>query len=143
MGQLDSRTAPQKGVCLDRREIKFKIRLADKMQNGFDFKKLSNSKAAKDFQNFLDETIGKDLSITEVDKLFLRKQGGVSETVSIPISKWDKCGVRDHNQPFDEHTEREIYHYGKDRKPFRLFGFYEDGYFVIFMIDPTHEKHSK
>lgn len=140
--KLDTRTPQQKGVCLDRREIKFKIRLADKMLNHFDFEKLSKSNVAKDFQNFLDETIGKDLSITEVDKRFLRTRGGVSETTSIPISKWEKNGVRDRSQPFED-TERKIYHYGKNMNPFRLFGFYEDGYFVIYMIDPAHEKHSK
>lgn len=142
MSLLDNRIPQQKGIRLDRREIKFKIRLADKMPNRFDFKKLGNSKAAKDFQNFLDETIGKDLSITEVDELFLRRQGGVSESDRIFISKWEKHGVRDLQCPFED-TEYEIYHYGKDRKPFRLFGFYEKDYFVICAIDPAHKTHSK
>ena len=40
--------------------------------------------------------------------------------------------------------EREVVHYGKDRNPFRVHGYFNnDGYFVIYKIDPSHNVHKE
>ena len=64
------------------------------------------------------------MTISQVESEFLRTKGKVSEREII-------AGV-----------EREIFHLGKNRNKFRIFGYYnEDGYFVIHRIDPKHQYH--
>lgn len=108
---------------LDRRTATFKIALEDYMHGSFNFGKMDSS-GRKNLQTFLDKTVYKQLSISTVDKLFLRMKGKVRETAQIN-------GIN-----------RDIVHYGFNRSPFRLHGYFNElNYFVIYKIDPKHEVH--
>ena len=66
----------------------------------------------------------KQLSISTVDKLYLRMKGTVREKAEIN-------GIN-----------RDIVHYGFDRSLFRLHGYFNElNYFVIYKIDPKHKVH--
>lgn len=108
---------------LDRRTATFKIALEDYMHGNFNFSKMDSS-GRKNLQTFLDKTVYKQLSISTVDKLFLRMKGTVREKAEIN-------GI-----------DRDIVHYGFDRSPFRLHGYFNElNYFVIYKIDPKHKVH--
>jgi hypothetical protein len=92
-----------------------------KLDNKYDFGDMKQ-KGIKDFHRFIQNTVGKSLSISDVDSLYLRKRG-LSKTL-----------VR---QTIDG-VERDIFHYGQDRQPFRIYGFYGDEHFVITKIDCNH-----
>lgn len=95
----------------------FKIAICEQLDNNFCFKHLKSGDL-RAFHSFIDETVGRQLTISEVDKLFLRTRGSVKQEVN----------------------GKEVIHYGKDRKPFRVFGYYNsDSYFVITRIDPKHK----
>lgn len=99
----------------------FKIAITRQLDNNFCFKDLDKS-GLKDLHNFIDETVGKHLTISEVDKLFKRKRGPI-ETIEV------------NGQEF------QLMHYGKDRKKFRIFGFYSETFFHITKIDSKHDTH--
>ena len=128
MGKILTERSPtkvEKGSRLNIDEAKFKIALECKLHNNYCFKKLKQSEI-KGFHIFLEETVYKNLTITQVDKLYLRTKGDVLEEVEIDGEK------------------RTIVHYGKDRKPFMVFGYYNyEGYFVIYRIDPKHNVHKE
>lgn len=107
---------------LDKPKLPFKIAIDDCLENGYSFGKIKRQ-GLKDFDKFIKETIGKNLTISQVDESFLRIKG--------PVKSKEKIhGI-----------EREVVHYGKDRKPFRMHGYYnENGYFVLTHIDPEHKK---
>lgn len=99
------------------KSLEFKLAISEQLENKYCFKDLRPSDI-KIFHNFLDETVGKKLTITEVDSLFLRTKGG----------------------PKQEINGRDVVHYGKGRQSFRIFGYYnQDGYFTITRIDPRHK----
>lgn len=101
----------------------FRIAIDDSLENRYCFKDLKGE-GIKSFHSFIEETVGKDLSIGTVDDLFLRTKGPVKEKMTVHGS------------------ERDVIHYGKDRKPFRVFGYYNQyGYFVLTRIDPKHKTH--
>lgn len=109
-------------VKLNRKELPFRIAIETKLENGFEFKDM-NPENIKALQDFLDSTVYKQLTISEVDKLYLRKRG-MSDAPSI------------------FYGEEPLLHYGKDRTPFRLFGYYNsESYFVICRIDGGHKTH--
>lgn len=125
--QLTSSNKPlntQKGSILtDRRSAYFKICLETRLDSKYNFSKMNQS-GLKELDNFICETVDKNLTITEVENLFLR-------TKSNPFEKEIIDG-----------KEQKIIHFGKDRKAFRIFGFYnEDDEFVIYQLDPKHKKH--
>jgi hypothetical protein len=63
------------------------------------------------------------MTISEVDKAFLRTKG--------PVEKKEVYG-----------KTRTIQHYEKKRTPFRIHGYFNsESYFVIYQIDPEHKKH--
>lgn len=106
----------------NRQELPFRITFEVPLTSGFEVKDLKQNHVIE-FHRFLADTVYKKLTISQVDKLFLRKQG-MSEAPTIK---------------YDEH---ELLHYGKDRNPFRLFGYYNnDGYFVVVRIDGEHKTH--
>lgn len=95
----------------------FKLAISEQLENKYCFKDL-RPEDIKTFHNFLDETVGKGLTITEVDSMFLRTRGGVKQEIN----------------------GRDVVHYGKNRQAFRIFGYYnQDGYFTITRIDPKHK----
>lgn len=103
-------------------ELPFRIVFETRLQNGYELKDMTRSQI-REFHRFVAETIYKGLSISKVDQLFLRKQG-LSDA------------------PPEYYKGKELLHYGKDRHPFRLFGYYnQDGYFVVCRIDGGHKTH--
>ena len=99
----------------------FRMSIERKLDNKYDFGDMKQ-KGIKDFHRFIQNTVGKGLSISEVDSLYLRKRG-----LSKTLIKQTIDGI-----------ERDIFHYGQDRQPFRIFGFYGDEHFVITKIDCNH-----
>ncbi|WP_164505032.1 MAG6450 family protein [Companilactobacillus hulinensis] len=92
------------------------------LDNGYQFKNMKQ-KGIKDFDRFVNETVGKGLTISQTNKLFLRAQGP-SEHILL------------------DGEVRKILHYGKDRTTFRIFGYYDDkDYFCIHRVDPNHTVH--
>lgn len=105
------------------KEKSFKFALTGSLDNEFCFKKLKPNHI-KEFHKFIEEILSKRLTISQVDKLFLRTKGKVIEKAYI----------------FGK--ERDIIHYGKNNSSFRIHGYLnDDGYFVICKIDPNHRVH--
>ncbi len=119
-------TISQRGIPLVRTQNKrFRLTISINLDKNYCFQKL-NKEDLKQLDNFISETVGKDLSISEVDTLFLRNKGPVKTSETIKGKK------------------RDVVHYGKDKKAFRIHGFYnDDGYFVIYQIDAKHKKHKQ
>lgn len=119
--QLTNNVSKEKnGTKLSKDELRFKIAITGNLFNDYDFKKLKKE-SNKTFHTFLDETVGKQLSITSVESLFLKTKGK-------PSFKEVVNG-----------KDRDVFHFGKKNTKFRIFGYYnDDGYFVICRIDPNH-----
>ncbi|WP_347962618.1 MAG6450 family protein [Lactococcus formosensis] len=106
-----------------RNRKKFKFALTGSLANQYSFKKLKPA-GIKQFHDFLNHILMNQLTISDVEKGFLRTKGPVfSEEVF--------CG-----------RKRKLIHFeGKDKK-FRIHGYYNDEfYFVICKIDPNHKVH--
>lgn len=104
--------------------IEFKIAIAHSLENRYCFKDLKREGLIA-FNAFIEATVGRKLTISQVDKLFLRKRGDVKQTLSV------------------QGVQKEVVHYGKDRTSFRIFGYYNsDGYFVLTHIDQNHKINS-
>lgn len=104
----------------NRGERTFKFCLAHSLHSKYNFSKLKSS--GNELDSLLKDCCGK--TISQVEKLFLRTKGHGSKYYIEEI----------------EGVEREVYHLGKDRKPFRVHGYYnEDAYFVICKIDTQHK----
>lgn len=119
----DVQQSKKTGVHLSRKEMPFKIVISRQLDNNYCFKELKES-GIKEFHNFVEETVGKNLTITEVEKLFLRTQGP-KETITV------------------EGTDFEKIHLGKDKKKFRVFGFYSEGGFNLIRVDANHKTHKQ
>lgn len=115
--------APKPGSRKIPRDIRpFKIVFEVKLDNGFEIKDMTQRHVAE-FHRFVADTVYKGLTVAEVDRLFLRKEG---------LS--DAPEVMSHGM--------ELVHYGKAANPFRIFGYYNDeGYFVVCRIDGSHQTH--
>lgn len=110
------------GVLTNKKVQTFKFALTGSLDNKFCFKKLKESQIVQ-FHKFIDEILSKKMTISEVDKLFLRTRG--------PVEKINIFG-----------KTRTIQHYGKDNTKFRIHGYFNsESYFVIYQIDPGHKKH--
>ena len=107
---------------LSRLDKPFRIAFEVKLDNGFELKDMTMKHLAE-FHRFLADTVYKGLTIAEVDRLFLRKEG---------LS----------NAPAVTSNSMELVHYGKASNSFRIFGYYNfDDYFVICRIDGSHQTH--
>ena len=110
------------GTRLLKNELKFRVVFEVKLDNGYELKDMKE-KHIQDFHRFLSDTVYKGLTISQVDNLFLRKQG-LSNALSIMSNG------------------KELLHYGKASNSFRIFGYYNsDGYFVVCRIDGLHKVH--
>ena len=100
----------------------FRIAIEVKLDGGYDVSDMTSAHV-REFYRFLKDTVYKGLTVQEVDKLYLRKEGlGIAPA------------IKSHG--------KELLHYGKDGNAFRIFGYYnEDGYFVICRIDGNHKTH--
>ena len=102
----------------------FRIVFEVKLDNGYELKDMTREHITE-FHRFLCDTVYKGLTLSEVDKLYLRKEG---------LS----------NAPVIMSNGRELMHYGKARNPFRIFGYYNvDGYFVVCRIDGAHKTNKE
>lgn len=101
----------------------FQISISPSLEKKYNFSKLNNNKGNQEFQRFLNDTIMKRLTIVEVENQFLRTKGKPSSSEKI------------------DGAVRDIFHFGKDRKALRVFGYYdENGYFLITALDTNHKK---
>lgn len=122
---LTNQSKAGNGSLLDRRSVPFKMCIQESLDNKYCFKSLDKT-SLKELDTFISQTVSKGLSITEVDNLFLRTKGQGPKYEEKTIN-----GI-----------QRQVYHYGKNRNPFRIFGYYnEEGYLVIHRIDPKHKTH--
>lgn len=109
-------------TLLPARSARFVIAISRNLDNGFSFKDLKRNHL-QSLHAFIKDTVGKGLSISDVEKLFLRRKG-LPRTLMI------------------DGIEFEEIHLGKDDNPFRLFGYYaNDGYFHLTRIDLKHKTH--
>lgn len=107
---------------------KFKIAFGTELENNFCFKTNKGNKLTEGMHKFLTNTVYKNLTITEVDSLYLRTKGKVKEKRSFDLN--------------DSSNQLDILHYGFKRDTFRLFGYYdENGYFNVIRIDIDHKTH--
>ena len=74
--KLTDKTAPDKlqAKRLIKAEVVFKVALEDNIDKKYCFSKLKENHI-KTFQRFLDQTVYKQLTISETDNLFLRTKG--------------------------------------------------------------------
>ncbi|AKS69374.1 hypothetical protein RN70_07640 [Staphylococcus schleiferi] len=116
-----------KGIKLaNYKSRKFKIALGTELENNFCFKTKKPRKVTDGLHKFLEYTVYKDLSITEVDRLYLRTKGAIKEKVET------------------KYSQLEILHYRLEKSQFRLFGFYDNNaYFNITKIDIDHKTHKQ
>lgn len=106
---------------------KFKIAFGTELENKFCFDTNKPKKVTDGLHKFLKATVYKDLSISTVDNLYLRKIGNPKEKM--------KFGPNN--------SQLEIQHYGFERNQFRIFGFYDDkGYFNVTRLDIDHKTHN-
>ncbi|WP_434520380.1 MAG6450 family protein [Pediococcus sp. M21F004] len=106
-----------------RSSVKFKLVIDHTLENGYTFKKLSPA-GLKNFSKFLIDTVGKGLSITETEKLYLRTDG--------------PNGAK--NEEKINSVLRTTYHFGNGgHNEFRIHGYYENDCFVVHRIDPKHK----
>ncbi|MRF37115.1 hypothetical protein GIJ44_20730 [Staphylococcus sp. KY49P] len=104
---------------------KFKIALGTELENKYCFKSKKPKKVTDGLHKFLENTVYKNLSITQVDQLYLRTKGPVKEKFKTANS------------------QLEILHYGFKNSQFRIFGFYDNNaYFNITKIDTDHKSHN-
>lgn len=103
--------------------VKFKIALTETLQNPYTFKKMKPADI-KEFSSFLSKTVGRNLSISKVEQLYLRTDG--------PNGAKNKETIHD--------AERITKHFDNGSRDFRIHGYYDDsGYFCVCRIDPHHE----
>lgn len=121
---LQKNTSKVRGIRLFSEEQKFKIVFEVKLDNGYEVKDMTQ-KHVKELHKFLSDTVYKGLTISQVDNLFLRKEG---------LS----------NAPKTISHEKELMHYGKKGNAFRIFGYYNsEAYFVICRIDGDHQTNKQ
>jgi len=117
--QLGKKIKESNALTLSKRPDRFKVAITRKLTNGYEVKDMDVSDI-KELHRFLSETVYKELTVSEVERRYLRK--------------------KDSN--IDEGEAENIIHYGKNGSTFRLFGYYNiDGYFVITRIDGKHKTH--
>lgn len=93
-----------KWTRLSYHEVPFRIVIEEKLDNGYELKDMTRQHITENHR-FLCDTEYKELTITEVGKLYLCKEG---------LSK----------APVIESHGLELIHYGKYKNPFRIFGYY-------------------
>ena len=103
----------------------FRLTIAVELENGYEIKDMT-PEHVKELHRFVQDTVYKGLTISEVDKLYLRKEG-LSDAP--PVKYKGKI---------------ELLHYGKARNTFRIYGYYNaDNYFVVCRIDGGHQTHKQ
>ncbi len=125
--KLTENKKTEKGIILaNNKDYPFIIAITSELEKQYNFACINKHNGYKEFQKFLDDTVGKNLTISEVDKRFLRTKG-----------------KKEYYQKGNINTT--LHHYGKDRTAFRIFGYYntENNYFVLTKIDCCHKVHNE
>lgn len=118
--KLTKKTNATGASRLDTRSMPFRVAIEEQLENGYTFKDMTKD-GLTHLHRFLEETVGKKQSITDVEKRFKRKGDG--ET------------VRRGNE------EYEVIHLGKNGNRFRIFGYYSGTDFILLRIDQNHSVH--
>ena len=110
------------GLVADQRQVqKFKLSIEVMLDSRYDFKKLKPTDL-RQLQLFIAKTIGRQLTVAQVETLYLRTNGGAK-----------------HHEQFDQGWY-EMLHFSNGARDFRIHGFYNvDGYLVLTRIDPHHQ----
>lgn len=107
-----------------RSNVLFKYCIASALPKHFCFSALKKGDGFRLMDKFLGDTVDKNLTISQMETLYLRTKGVVKTKEIIN-------GI-----------ERDVMHFGRDNTTFRIHGYYnEDSYFVITKIDPNHKVH--
>lgn len=102
--------------------LPFKISIEHSLDNKYGLKDMKNN-GVKKLHDFIEVTVGRNLTISEVEALYLRKRGLSKDLIRQVVNG----------------GKRDILHFGKDRQPFRIFGYYNSQYFVLTRIDCAHD----
>jgi len=106
-----------------RRQLPFKLILEAQLDRHFSFKQLK-TQDSRQFDLFLTKTIGRGLTITETETLFLRTMG--------------PHGAK-HVEQYND-VDQDVIHFSNGTRDFRVHGYYNHlGYFVLVRIDPHHQ----
>ncbi|MCF6419840.1 MAG6450 family protein [Furfurilactobacillus milii] len=124
----DKDQAPTTGIVSkltdkDHSSVKFKLSIEGTLDSSYGFKNLRTTDA-KAFSQFLIKTVGRELTITQAEDLFLRTDG--------------PHGPKNEEEFYGE--TRKMMHFDNGSRDFRIHGYYnDDSYFVICRIDPHHK----
>ncbi|MCH4123047.1 MAG: hypothetical protein LKH74_02670 [Levilactobacillus sp.] len=106
----------------DRTSLRFKLALPELLQAPYTFEKMKVGDI-REFSIFLKKTVGKNLTISQVEALYLRKDG--------------PHGAKNKEKIHDE--DRLTVHFDNGKRDFRIHGYYDElGYFCVCRIDPHH-----
>lgn len=119
---LDNKRVKSSGTRLDNSATKFKISIHHDLDIDFSFNNIQKNNGHKEFHNFICKTVGKNLTITQVNNLYLRTRGK-GRTLRIGDAEFLEV------------------HYGKDNSAFRIFGYHHLGDFILTRIDTNHKTH--
>ncbi len=89
---------------LDLKYARFQILINSSLDKNYSFDNLKNNKGHKKFDDFIKNTVDKKLTISDVDRLYLRTKGR-KESINVNGNIF------------------QLMHYGKDRDAFRVFGY--------------------
>lgn len=121
MEKLDKRAVNPLGDKLARHNIPFKLSIQHQLHNRYNFKKLK-SEGLYELHAFIDKTVDKGLTISQVEKQWRRNSIPEEEEIGGKI--------------------REVFHFGEDGSKFRIFGYYDrHGQLVVWKIDEKHKTH--
>lgn len=117
-----------KSLTSDKRSsVLFKVAVTEVLQSPYTFGKLK-PQDIKGFSQFLKKTVGKNLTISQVEKEFLRTDG--------------PHGAK--NNEIINGIEQNVYHFSNGERDFRIHGYYNlDSYFCLCRIDPHHKFNYK
>lgn len=106
----------------NRTSVRFKLAITDVLQNPYTFGEMKG-REVKEFSVSLKKTVGRNMTISEVEHSFLRMAG--------------PSGAKNIEKINGE--EQTTFHFDNGKRDFRVHGYYnEDGYFCIIRIDPHH-----
>ncbi|GAX07992.1 hypothetical protein IWT5_01143 [Secundilactobacillus silagincola] len=113
-----------KSLTSDKRSsVLFKVAVTEVLQSPYTFAKLK-PQDIKGFSQFLKKTVGRNLTISEVEKEYLRTGG--------------PHGAK--NEEIINGIKQNVYHFSNGERDFRIHGYYNtDAYFCLCRIDPHHK----
>lgn len=110
-----------KGTLLTNQRVPFRIVIARKLENRYCFTKLEK-RNVKEFESFVNKTVGQELTITEVEERF-KRNSDTNDCIKIKDIEYD------------------IIHFEVTKKH-RIHGYFEGKDFILLRIDPNHKVHN-